>query len=100
VGIEDTREGYAGIVIHWDGTAWSEVELPATGWINDVAALSDDDIWVGGDDLLHWDGREWEKFEKPVISWDRIIEIEIAPGGHVWALTEYGEFLSLGIASR
>ncbi len=100
VGIEATREGSAGTVMHWDGTAWLEVELPATGWINDVAVLSDDNVWVGGDDLLHWDGREWREFEKPVIGWDRIVEIEIALGGQVWALTKYGEFLRLGIASR
>jgi len=99
-GIETTPEGYAGIVIHWNGTAWSKVELLTTGWINDVAGLSDGDVWIGGDVLLHWNGREWREFEKPVIGGDRIIEIEIAPGGQVWALTRYGEFLRLGIVSR
>ena len=99
-GINDTREGYAGIALHWDGVAWSEVALPATRWINDIVALSDENVWIGGDDLLHWDGREWRKYEKPVIDWDRIVDIEIAPGGQMWALTRYGEFLSLGVVSR
>lgn len=60
-------------VIHWDGSAWSQVQTPnpsAVGdWLNGVAARSDTDAWaVGGSGkpgktaralVLHWNGTKW-----------------------------------------
>lgn len=59
----------AGFIWHWDGTAWTEVDLPAdvprNG--NEIPALfkvwgtSSDDVWAVGSlgTVLHWDGTAW-----------------------------------------
>lgn len=64
------------LVLHYDGTDWLDMELPAevTGVLNGVAAIAADDVWVvgfsGDPDLsldrsliLHWDGQLWAVVE-------------------------------------
>lgn len=78
------EDGYggtvAGLVLHWDGAAWTQVNVPGTvsdGTFNvptlqDVFALSANDVWIVGRvfswiDLrvvpmaLHWDGQTWQR---------------------------------------
>jgi hypothetical protein len=80
------NDGYggtvAGLVLHWDGTAWTQVNVPgADGTINeptleDVFALSANDVWIVGrafswPDLkvvpiaLHWNGQAWQRSVMP-----------------------------------
>lgn len=60
------------LAMRFDGTAWSQVELPAevTGVLTGVSAISPTDVWVVGYTgepaasleralLLHWDGELW-----------------------------------------
>ncbi|MGA7730003.1 MAG: hypothetical protein WCD37_01895 [Chloroflexia bacterium] len=56
------RDRYAGIatVYHWDGRAWSETPI-RTNYLNDVVALSREDVWVTGSDTFHWDGNQWTR---------------------------------------
>ncbi|HZM74496.1 MAG TPA: hypothetical protein VFC19_02155 [Candidatus Limnocylindrales bacterium] len=70
----------AGLVLHYDGTSWSEVKVPgivSDGTFNvptlqDVVALSANDVWIVGRvfswiDLrivplaLHWNGLTWQR---------------------------------------
>ncbi len=70
----------AGLVLHWDGSAWSRVDVPGTvsdgtftvPTLQDVFALSANDVWIVGRafswiDLrvvpiaLHWDGQTWQR---------------------------------------
>jgi hypothetical protein len=64
------------LVVHYDGTEWLDVELPAevTGVLHGVAAIAADDVWVvgytGDPDasleralILHWDGLLWAVVE-------------------------------------
>lgn len=66
--------GHDKSVHHWDGTKWTESQLPAVGL--SLAGVSPDDVWAVGfretsDDsgplsqpaAMHWDGEEW-KLEK------------------------------------
>jgi hypothetical protein len=66
--------GYRSLVLHYDGTAWTEVEgVPAVGGDNvltGVSAVSGDDIWAAGYYVegtqhktltLHYDGAVWER---------------------------------------
>jgi len=74
------------------------MQLPGTAWLNAILMLSDDDGWVGSDELFHWDGRGWEKATIPVVS--RIVDIESSPSGEIWALTQEGAFLHLDVAKE
>lgn len=70
----------AGLVLHWDGSAWSQVSVPGTvsdGTFNvptlqDVYARAANDVWIVGRvfswiDLrvvpmaLHWNGQTWQR---------------------------------------
>ena len=70
----------AGLVLHWDGTSWSEAKVPGTvsdGTFNvptlqDVIALSANDVWIVGRVFswinlrivpmaLHWNGSTWQR---------------------------------------
>jgi hypothetical protein len=66
------------LVEHWDGSTWDVVELPV-GYetdLEDVHALSADDVWVvghwiGDDDFefpftAHWDGAAWTVVTAPL----------------------------------
>lgn len=72
VGRSDSGSGDVPLVLHYDGTAWLESELPPElhGVLNGVAAVSPTDVWAvgftGDPDVsleralvLHWDGLAW-----------------------------------------
>jgi hypothetical protein len=46
------------VLLHYDGTSWSQVTVPDTGGLVDLAAISATDAWALGWDgsVLHWDG--------------------------------------------
>ncbi|MBA3552435.1 MAG: hypothetical protein H0W27_06160 [Actinobacteria bacterium] len=67
---------YDTLILHWDGTSWSQVESPnpssTLNELNGVSALSATDAWAVGrylDDatgvyktlMLHWDGTSWSQ---------------------------------------
>ncbi len=64
------------VVIHWDGTAWSDVPWePRCGGqngINGVWTAEGEDVWVAGHvgTAASWDGEEWSCNEGPVTSDD------------------------------
>lgn len=76
VGVQGFVTG-APVIAHWDGRSWRRVSLPSIhglGYLNDVLALSRNDVWavgqignLGGPDsrplILHWDGRRWRRFD-------------------------------------
>ena len=62
-------------VIHWDGSAWSQVSVPSLGSavvLDDITAAGPDDVWVFGHVYfpstpfaLHWDGSGWTQHGAP-----------------------------------
>jgi hypothetical protein len=76
VGRTSSGFGEQPLVLHYDGTAWSDVELPSEvdGVLNGVAAISPADVWAVGSVgdpaasleralVLHWDGTAWTEVE-------------------------------------
>jgi hypothetical protein len=55
--------GDQGVILHWDGQAWSHVPGPTTEPLYALDMLSSTDGWAGGGSepgvLLHWDGVAW-----------------------------------------
>ena len=59
--------GDDGLMIHWDGSAWSVVDPATTNHINGIWGSSSSDVWaVGGGlggpntaNLVHWNGKTW-----------------------------------------
>jgi hypothetical protein len=76
VGRTSSGVGEQPLVLHYDGTEWSDVELPSEidGVLSGVAAISPADVWAVGSVgdpaasleralVLHWDGTTWAEVE-------------------------------------
>ncbi|HEY3447258.1 MAG TPA: hypothetical protein VGK67_12875 [Myxococcales bacterium] len=59
--------GGAGLLMHWDGKAWTHVPSGTTSRINDIWGPASNDLWaVGfGKVVLHWDGMAWTPVATP-----------------------------------
>ena len=96
VGFQATTKGFAPLVEHWNGSAWSVVRTPTVGSMNHAYLLSVDarasnDVWAVGsynvpDPRLgytshvlaeHWDGRVWSVVPTP------------AQAGELYSVSEY-----------
>jgi hypothetical protein len=52
------------VMLHWNGRAWSSVQVPAVGGIGRLTALSAHSVWATGNCAsLRWDGRTWRATE-------------------------------------
>lgn len=92
------RRQARGVVQHWDGSAWADLDMPAVAavWsLKGIGGSSPTDLWaVGrihgprGDGLaLHWDGQEWQRAPVPGVE-GRSIElsdIAVLENGDTWA---------------
>ncbi|MGW4665563.1 hypothetical protein [Streptosporangium sandarakinum] len=92
---------YQPLVLHYDGTAWTDTALPDTGpegMLQAVAASGPDDVWAAGISgsqsnpkplLLHWDGRSWTTMTPPPTGpYGSEIRNLYAPApGKLWAIT-------------
>jgi hypothetical protein len=57
------------LILHWNGSAWSEVDHPPATSLTGLDATGGDDVWAVGfaenrGVVLHWDGSSWT--EAPV----------------------------------
>jgi hypothetical protein len=80
VGFGDGGATSVPLAIHWDGSIWSDVDVPRVAnrhhQLNDVVAISPDDVWAVGDyrnvaDLFrgvtyHWNGQAWSHVDSPI----------------------------------
>jgi hypothetical protein len=93
---EDRRA--RGTVQHWDGSAWTDLPVPAVaaGWsLAGIAGTSPVDLWaVGGVReaqgealALHWDGQQWERVPVPGVVGRSIhlFDIAVLDNGDTWA---------------
>ncbi|GAA2618524.1 hypothetical protein SMC26_05125 [Actinomadura fulvescens] len=92
----------AGLIMRYDGRAWTRVPCPATRFpLTGVVAIAPDEAWaVGRDRVLHWNGRKWKRVKAPITAANTITatasdDIWVAGGhgelahhdGHRWTLT-------------
>jgi hypothetical protein len=75
-GLKNVVTHDAGLLEHWDGTAWSQVALPASAVdvdLNAVTTAGPGDVWATGETsdgtdqpvALHYDGQRWRKTSVP-----------------------------------
>jgi hypothetical protein len=101
VGNEDSL-GYgtgAALILHWNGTAWTRAQLPATvaremGVVAGVAATSRTNVWIvsgsipvsGSSGIVHWNGRRWGDVVTPLIGmrYD-LVSVAATSARNVWA---------------
>lgn len=99
-----TGPNWASLILHWDGTAWTNVAAPALGQpgtseLRDVAALSSSDVWAVGTAsspatgwwdqplALHWDGTSWQAVPVPAFgTTSQINAVTAVAPNNVWAV--------------
>jgi hypothetical protein len=95
------------LVLHWDGTAWTEVPAPdgnGLSALNAVSAVDGDDVWAAGSQLMpgttnlatplveHWDGSAWSVVTSlPDLGNARIDRVYAASADSVWMILERPE---------
>lgn len=59
----------SGIILRWDGRAWTEVEGVSTSELLAVTGSTADDIWAVGQagTIVRWNGTEWRSLVSPVV---------------------------------
>jgi hypothetical protein len=75
------------LVLRWNGTAWTEEDLPRlprAASLTGISASAPDDVWAVGNTagtplLLHYDGTRWTRVEAPPIGWVKAVAA-ITPG--------------------
>ena len=93
---EDWNESQA-IVLHWDGTAWTNVSLRLQSQntlLNDIVAFGPRNIWAIGSQrdasgvthslVLHWDGQRWAS--APGFERSRLLGIAPDHRGGLWGV--------------
>ena len=75
VGRIGTGSEFDTLILHWDGSAWTQVPSPSPGgalgsYLYGVSALSASDAWAVGRAydtplILHWDGSAWTQVDAP-----------------------------------
>jgi hypothetical protein len=54
----------SGVVLHWDGSAWSQLQHPKS--VSAVWGAAPDDVWAfSRDAILHWNGMQWSEAPQP-----------------------------------
>ena len=102
VGRTSSGSGEQPLVLHYDGTEWSDVELPSEidGVLNGVAAISPADVWAVGSVgdpaasleralVLHWDGTAWADVEMGRATGggkSALVDVEGVSSTDVWAV--------------
>ncbi len=83
------------LVIHWDGSQWSEVAIPGEGdgiGLQVLAGSSAQDLWIAGyrgkgEALMHWNGVSWNVPAQPAGTSNNVIYgIEVTSEKDAWAV--------------
>jgi len=95
------------LVMHWDGTRWSQATSPGLGSRPDsalsaVAAVSSHDVWAVGQQqsmpaILHWDGQQWSAVSPappPELNVGALSAVHALSSTNVWAAGWYSGFSS------
>jgi hypothetical protein len=65
----DTSEVSESVAFHFNGTAWSNMKIPADVTLGPVKAFSAKNLWsVSGRDAEHFNGSTWVKTKLPITS--------------------------------
>jgi hypothetical protein len=80
---------------HWNGSAWSIVDVPGSGYLGDMAATGPTDVWaVGSSDsgplVEHFDGSQWSVVSVPQRAGGNLSSVTALSPTNVWAVGSQG----------
>lgn len=90
------------LAIHWDGSSWTEVEVPRVAnrhhELSGVVVIAADDAWAVGDYrniggtfrgvTYHWDGETWSHVPSPIEAFPQsgLFDVVATGADDVWAI--------------
>ncbi len=84
------------LILHWDGSAWTQDWVDTMGLLYGVSAISANDVWAVGSTrvengstlILHWDGTQWSVVPGPGPTPDgAVLEgISAVSANDIWAV--------------
>lgn len=105
----DDSGNHVPLALHWNGTSWQEVQVPAgiggVGVLTAVSAAGPSDVWAVGSQLQsassnlaaplaeHWDGKAWTVVSLPDHDNAELSSVYAAGPGDVWASGTFAEGL-------
>ena len=92
---------HAPVIMHWDGSAWSQIPSGAGDDVNlrGVTAISPTDAWAVGSEgydsdttplVEHWDGTSWTVDSTAVMDAGVLYSVSSSSGDDVWAVGSPG----------
>jgi hypothetical protein len=82
--------GWAGTIMHFDGTEWTLAEVPedATERLEAVYGFAPDDVWVVGsaERILHYDGQSWTTARSSPVSQLHLRSVWGSAPNDIWAV--------------
>src|SRR5439155_1561301 len=99
-----TDAGIHPLVMHWDGSAWTQVPAPdgvpnSVNVFNGVMAISSGDIWAVGErppqlleahtSVVHWDGTAWGIVRAPTPENGALGTVAGVSPSDIWAAGSY-----------
>jgi hypothetical protein len=95
VGDYENSSGEQTLILHWNGSAWSQVASPAGG-LSGVAAISSNNAWAVGSItagnalILHWNGTQWSQVTSPNPGNESyLLAISALSANDIWAVGSY-----------
>jgi hypothetical protein len=84
------------IILHWDGTGWSELPSPTSAQLVVMGGSGADDVWAFGPadssnraPVIHWDGTAWSEAPAlPVINEGWPVAVWAADPNNAWVIFE------------
>lgn len=85
--------GEDGIVIHWDGSNWSNVTSPTTDTLTSAFMVSSSDGWAVSvfGTIIHWDGTVWSNVTSPTRR--DLNSVFMVGSNDGWAIGEVGTII-------
>lgn len=86
-------EGYRGVILHWNGSAWSVDQIIGTNIIRGILMLSANEGWAVGSAgvIYHYDGNDWSSVSSPTTN--NLLSIGVDAEGTIWAVGSAGTIL-------
>jgi len=106
-----TAHEYVTLILHWNGTKWTQVKSPSPGtddYLSAVSAPSTNNAWaVGGTSqgstedtlILHWNGTKWSQVKSFSVS-GGLASVSSASSSTGWAVGSDGDTHQTIIAAR
>jgi hypothetical protein len=99
VGFTSDMSGQEGLILHWDGNAWTATTYPPATRLAGVAAIASNDVWAVGSKplqgggsraiFIHWDGIAWTEYGSGLPGESGLSSISASSATNIWATGTY-----------